>query len=126
MVVVGPDPSNRPLTNYQNSHCQYQIRFTSKSRNLTKVKERRKQIKKLYKSTTDQEEYEFTKRQVNCLTRLKEMAEILKGCEITENCYENNDVISKSDITLTRVDDQFRNTNSVSMNTPNLDHQVFD
>jgi len=45
-----------------------------------KRKERKKAIKKLLKSTGEQEDYEFTKRQVNCLSTLKKIAEDLKGC----------------------------------------------
>jgi len=31
------------------------------------------------------------------------MAEVLKGCKITGHCYDNNDSISKSDITITKL-----------------------
>lgn len=50
------------------------------------------------KEKDDEEERLFIVNQEKALMRLKKICEILKGRKITENCYQDVDVQSKSDI----------------------------
>ena len=54
------------------------------------------------KEKDDEEEAKFIQNQEKALTKLKKICEVLKGKKITENCYQGEEVQSKSDIDVSK------------------------
>lgn len=56
------------------------------------------------KEKEDEDEAKFILNQEKALTKLKKICEILKGKKITENCYQGEEVQSKSENDISRSD----------------------